>query len=239
MQNQDPPALTTAFSQPQPQYGSYQDRQKLPKLFPSVHYTEYKNKVFNTKDHQVIDPEKEMEKRMKQMKQALRQNDCDEEDILQYRKSKHQANQDYHGSNPQNLYRDDYTGRVSNLPSRKEKIDRQLYEKNMVRNTNPINQNYNHLMENHVYEERWGDVQVIQYKVRGTVQHLTRVTESEMKSEFLKNGFQVINFKYVQNPLSGRLTGDIEFKSRVLTHQQRDLEKFISNKLGLAIRSKK
>lgn len=221
-----------------PDYYTYQHKKNLPKLYPSIHYTEYKAKIFNTEDHKRYNPEEEMERRMKQMKQALQQTDQDEEDIIDYRrKSKQINNQD--DPHAQGYYRDDYTQRVSNLPSRKEKYDRELYEKNMVRNTNPINQNYNHLMENHVYSEHWGDVKVIQYRVRGTVQHFTKVTENELKGEFLKNGFQVINFRYIQDPLSGRISGEAEFKARILTHQQRDLEKFISNKLGLSITSKK
>jgi hypothetical protein len=120
-----------------------------------------------------------------------------------------------------------------------EKIDRRLYEENMNRNINPINQRYNPLREETMYEEHLGDIQLIDYRLQADVNYLQRTTCLKMKAEFLRNSFHVINFKFDSDPLSGALTGIVSFKVRIQTHKIRDLEKFISNRMGLTIKYKK
>ena len=120
-----------------------------------------------------------------------------------------------------------------------EKIDRRLYEQNMNKNINPINQRYNPLREDTMYSEHLGDIQLIDYKLQADIDYLERTTCLKMKAEFLRNSFHVINFKFESDPLSGSLTGIISFKVRILTDKIQHLDKFISNRMGLTIKYKK
>lgn len=65
------------------------------------------------------------------------------------------------------------------------------------------------------------------------------MTEIGMKSEFLKNGFQVMKFQFESDPLSGRLSGHVKFQTRIQANRESQFDKFISNTLGLTIKSKK
>ena len=127
----------------------------------------------------------------------------------------------------------------SRRTTKQDKIDKQLYEMNMTRNANPINMQYNQAIDEPVYEERWGDIKVVDYKLQGDRYELQKMTEIKMKAEFLRNGFHVMNFQFECDPLSGNLTGIISFKARLLVHKQRDFDKFISNRMGLTIKYKK
>ena len=127
----------------------------------------------------------------------------------------------------------------SRFTSKQEKIDRKLYEQNMVKNTNPINQRYNPLMDDHIYEERWGDIKLVNYKLTGDKLYLKKITEIGAKAEILRNGYHVINFLFESDPLSGSLTGIISFRLRIVAHKEREFDKFISNRMGFTIKSKK
>lgn len=104
---------------------------------------------------------------------------------------------------------------------------------------NPINRRYNPLREDTMYSEHLGDIKLIDYRVEGDKEYLQKITCLKMKAEFLRNSFHVINFKFESDPLSGNLTGIISFKVRIQTDKVRELDKFISNKMGLTIKYKK
>ena len=109
----------------------------------------------------------------------------------------------------------------------------------MNRNMNPINQRYNPLREDTMYEEHLGDIKIIDYKLQGDIKQLEKITCIGMKAEFLRNSFHVMNFKFESDPLSGSLTGIVSFKVRIQVDKETHFDKFISNRMGLTIKYKK
>lgn len=192
-------------------------------LYPSIHYTEYRDNRLQRRepDPRVENPQ-DVKSRTDRMVQALRKGGDDQDD---YRNQGPRGYQDY----PQ----------PSGYGSKHEKYDKAMYEESLYRKVNPINHRYNSLRDESVYSEHSGNINVVNYRIMGDREYLRKMTCVKLKAEFLKNSFHVMNFRFESDPLSGNLTGIVTFKARVLVHKERDLDKFISNILGMTIKSKK
>lgn len=116
---------------------------------------------------------------------------------------------------------------------------RNFYRHAMGHGTNPINNTENTDIYGKSLDEHGGDVIIRFYKVQGYKYTLMKQTDKEIKSQFLKNGYQVMNLQIVRDPISGDANGQVTFKARIIAAQERLFEHFLKTTMNFVIMAKK
>jgi hypothetical protein len=116
---------------------------------------------------------------------------------------------------------------------------RNFYRHAMGHGTNPINNTQNSDIFGKRLDEHIGDVVIRFYKVQGYKYTLMKQTDKEIKAQFLKNGYQVMNLQIVRDPISGDANGQVTFKARIIANQERLFEHFLKTTMDFVIMAKK
>ena len=180
-------------------------------LIPSVHYSEYQNSNFHKEQTQKTNQEL-MEERTQKMMNSLRE--------TSNKRVSENPNQIENGSSHSQNSRNYYKTMMG-------------HGKNTINNTE--DQNVFGQMPN----EHLGEIVVRLYKVQGYKYDLINYSEKQLRAEFLKNGYHVINLEIVKDPISGDANGMVIFRVRLQAQHERSFEHFFQTQFKFVIMSKK
>lgn len=116
---------------------------------------------------------------------------------------------------------------------------RNFYKNAMGYGMNPINNTQNRDIFGRKKDEHQGEVIVKDYKVQGYKYTIMKQTDKEIKAEFLKNGYHILNLEIVRDPISGDANGQIKFRIRLIADQEKMFEHYLKTSMKYSILGKK